>query len=71
MQSPTHQQVIVEAAIEGSVIRGTLTAPTGEQRDFHGWLELNTALEAILIISSRGDSSNRGRTTTDSSRHTE
>jgi hypothetical protein len=30
------------------VIRGTLTAPTGERRDFHGWLELSTALETIL-----------------------
>ena len=42
------QRVIVDAAIDGSVIRGTLTAPSGERRDFHGWLELTTALEALL-----------------------
>ena len=42
------QRVIVDAAIENSVIRGTLTAPTRGGRDFHGWLELNTALEATL-----------------------
>lgn len=41
------QRVIISAAIDRSVIRGTLTAPTGE-RDFHRWFELNTALEAIL-----------------------
>jgi hypothetical protein len=44
----TKQRVILDGAIEGSVIRGTLTAPTGERREFHGWLELNTALEAML-----------------------
>jgi len=48
MQSPTYRHLTLEAAIDGSVIRGTLTGPTGEQRDFHGWLELNTALEAFL-----------------------
>jgi hypothetical protein len=42
------QRVILDAAIDGSVIRGTLTADSGARRDFHGWLELNTALEAIL-----------------------
>ena len=42
------QRVILDAAIDGSVIRGTLTAPSGERRGFHGWLELNTALEATL-----------------------
>jgi hypothetical protein len=47
--TPT-QQVILDAAIERSVIRGTLTAPTRERREFHGWLELNTALEAILDL---------------------
>jgi hypothetical protein len=44
----TEQRVILDAAIERSVIRGTLTAATGQRREFHGWLELNTALEAIL-----------------------
>ena len=45
------QRVIVDAAIENSVIRGTLTAPSGARRDFHVWLELNTALEALLGVS--------------------
>ena len=40
--------MILDAAIDGSVIRGTLTAPSGDRRGFHGWLELNTALEATL-----------------------
>ena len=44
----TKRRVILDAEIDQSVIRGTLTAATGDQRDFHGWLELNTALEAIL-----------------------
>jgi hypothetical protein len=42
------RRVILDAAIDRSVIRGTLTAPTGGRRDFHGWLELSTALEAML-----------------------
>ena len=42
------RRVILDAAIDRSAIRGTLTAPTGERRDFHGWLELSTALETIL-----------------------
>lgn len=41
MQSPAYRQGSFEAAIDGSVIRGTLTATTGEQRDFDGWLELS------------------------------
>ena len=44
----TKQHVILEAAIDRSVIRGTLTASSGERREFHGWLELSTALEAML-----------------------
>jgi hypothetical protein len=49
MEITTHERrVILDAAIDRSVIRGTLTAPTGERRDFHGWLELSTALETIL-----------------------
>jgi hypothetical protein len=36
---------ILDAATKAFVIRGTLTAPSGARRDFHGWLELNTALE--------------------------
>jgi hypothetical protein len=42
------RRVILDAAIDDSVIRGTLIAPSGDRRDFHGWLELNTALEAML-----------------------
>jgi len=42
------QRVILDAILDHSVIRGTLTAPTGERREFHGWLELNIMLEAIL-----------------------
>ncbi len=42
------QRLILDAAIDRSVIHGTLTAPSGDRRDFHGWLELNTALEATL-----------------------
>ena len=50
MPSSTFCQLTLEAAIDGPVIRGTLIAPTGEKRDFYGWLELNTALEAALGI---------------------
>ena len=42
------QRVILDAILDHSVIRGTLTVPTGERREFHGWLEFNTMLEAIL-----------------------
>jgi hypothetical protein len=44
----SNRRVILDAAIDRSVISGTLTAPTGERRDFYGWLELSTALETIL-----------------------
>ena len=54
MQSTTPaRRVILDAAIERSVIRGTVTGPAGELREFHGWLELNTALEAILDLHAR------------------
>jgi len=43
-----YRRVILDAALDRSVIRGTLTAPTGERREFFGWLELHTALEDIL-----------------------
>jgi hypothetical protein len=33
------QRVIVDAATKASMIRGTLTAPSGARRDFHGWLQ--------------------------------
>ena len=45
--TPT-QRLILDAAIDRSVIHGTLTAPSGDRRAFYGWLELNTALEATL-----------------------
>lgn len=48
--APT-RRLILDAAIDRSVISGTLTAPSGERRNVHGWLELNTALEAMLATS--------------------
>jgi hypothetical protein len=39
------QRVIIDAAIEVSVIRGTLTGPSGARRAFHRWLALSTSLE--------------------------
>jgi hypothetical protein len=42
------RRVILDAAIDRSVIRGAISAPTGERRDFYGWLELSAALEMIL-----------------------
>ena len=48
MDTRERQRVILDAILDHSVIRGTLTVPTGERREFHGWLELNTMLEAIL-----------------------
>jgi hypothetical protein len=44
----TKQRVNLDATLDRAVIRGTLTAHTGDRREFHGWLELNTALEAML-----------------------
>jgi hypothetical protein len=41
-------RVILEATIEDSVIRGTLTGPSGARRRFYGWLEFNAAVEAAL-----------------------
>ena len=43
-----HRRLILDAVIENSVIRGSLTRANGDRRNFHGWLELNTALEALL-----------------------
>jgi hypothetical protein len=39
------QRVTLDASIDRPVIHGTLTAPSGAQRDLHGWLELNPALD--------------------------
>jgi hypothetical protein len=44
----TKQRVIADGAIDRSAGRGTLMASCGDLRDLHGWLELNTALEAML-----------------------
>jgi hypothetical protein len=44
----TNRRVILDAALDRSVIRGTLTTANGDRREFHGWLELSTALEALL-----------------------
>jgi hypothetical protein len=41
----SEQCVILDAAFDRPVIHGTLTAPSGAQRDLHGWLELNPALD--------------------------
>jgi hypothetical protein len=42
------RRLILDAVIDNSVIRGSLTRADGDRRDFHGWLELNTALVALL-----------------------
>jgi hypothetical protein len=58
------QRLTLDAAIDRSVIQGTLTASTGARRDFHGWLELSTALEAILDTrAGRPPSERRGAST--------
>jgi hypothetical protein len=43
-----NRRVILDAVLDRSVIRGTLTTANGDRREFHGWLELSTALEALL-----------------------
>jgi hypothetical protein len=48
MLSSTTRRLTIEASVDDSVIRGALIAPSGYRREFHGWLELNTALEAML-----------------------
>jgi hypothetical protein len=40
--------MILHAAIDRTVIRGTLTSRSDDRRDFRGRLELKTALEAML-----------------------
>jgi hypothetical protein len=46
--APAVKRVVIDADLEGSVIRGTLTEPSGAQREFHGWLALTAAIEAAL-----------------------
>jgi len=55
LSAMSEQRVILDATLEHSVIRGTLTAVTGEQREFHGWLELHTGLEEMLHQLQRPD----------------
>jgi hypothetical protein len=57
----TRQRVILDAAIDRGVIRGTLTANSGERREFHGWLELNTALEILMSRQNRRPTSSQAR----------
>ena len=40
--------LILDAAMAGFSITGTLTTPSGVRREFHGWIELTTAIEALL-----------------------
>lgn len=62
MQPDGIRRVILEASIEGCVIRGILIAPDGERRNFHGWLELNAALEAVVQINDDVDATTREMT---------
>ena len=47
------QRVVLDAAIDRSVIRGTVIAAAVERREFDGWLEFSTALEAPPPITQR------------------
>jgi hypothetical protein len=44
---------VIEADVDESVIRGTLTEPSGARREFHGWLELTAAIESALLRAKR------------------
>ena len=44
----TRQRVILDAAIDRSVVHGALTAPTRDRPDCYGWLEINSTLSAML-----------------------
>jgi hypothetical protein len=49
MISPApHRRLILDAVLHDASITGTLTGPSGLQREFHGWIELGTAIEALL-----------------------
>ncbi len=49
MERSSSVRVVLEATLDrSSVIRGTLTDPGGRAREFHGWLELTTAIEAAI-----------------------
>ena len=52
MRSPSPQppqRLTLDASIDGAVIRGVVSGPSGQRRDFHGWIELSTAIEALLM----------------------
>jgi hypothetical protein len=51
--TPSGLRVVIEADLEESVIRGTLTEPSGVRREFHGWLELTAAIESALLGTKR------------------
>lgn len=53
--SAAGKRVVIDADLEGSVIRGTLTEPSGAQREFHGWLALTAAIEAALLRDETAD----------------
>jgi hypothetical protein len=53
MQVSETRRLIVDAAADASAIRGTGITPANDKCHRHGWLELNTPLEAILDTSAR------------------
>lgn len=53
--APSGQRVVIEADLDESVIRGTLTEPCGARREFHGWLELTAAIESALLCAKRSE----------------
>jgi hypothetical protein len=59
--TPHRKRLVVNAELERSVIRGTLSDPTGAEHEFHGWLALHTALEAALADEDERSIEERGR----------
>jgi hypothetical protein len=58
MESPdAGKRLVIDADLEGSVIRGPLTEPSGDEREFHGWLALTAAIESALRDKRAGSSS--------------
>jgi hypothetical protein len=55
MNTPSRRCLTIEATIEGSTIRGMLSTESGARREFYGWLEFNTAVEAALRNARVGD----------------
>jgi hypothetical protein len=60
MPDPAARRLILDATLDRSVIQGTLTAATGDPRRFHGWIELTTAIEAMLAGAVPDPPANRG-----------